>query len=62
MFRIQLDQSAFQVDNIVGHLVVVVKQLYDDPRALAKVLQGDNSHNVRCVFSSCRLSISGRDL
>ena len=48
VFGIQLNTAAFQLDN----LVVIVKQLYDDPGALAIVLQGNHSHDVCRIFCS----------
>ena len=62
VFGIQLNTAAFQLDkkgvwDTTQHwtklnLVVIVKQLYDDPGALAIVLQGNHSHDVCCIFCS----------
>ena len=62
VFGIQLNTAAFQLDkkgvwDTTQHwtklnLVVIVKQLYDDPGALAIVLQGNHSHDVCRIFCS----------
>ena len=36
------------------HLVLVLQELYDDPGALAVILQGDDAHDVRGVLQTCQ--------